>query len=357
MEELQTLRDEIKQLIKPQKDCTPPSFSYRELIAMCLALHDEPMEPREIMAWITRTFTEYRFYAFGYFWSKLSGAYDDDGEEVAATVFMEAFMRIFRKYDFPVKRTGEKEADDMTEMCFHMSPSNVRRVLRLHPYADAPGSFRILDLPVELRTKIYDMVLCYPQAGVAPSITLFNSPTVSYTVVTRNSVSQSRFKSWNMRKGCRSLDLSTNTLSLLMVNKQIHKEALPCFYSLNTFYLGSLSHSLRALRVLPLVRCQYLRHLAFRHKVKDRSDARTFFDMVCTLPNLRKLDIWMHQGSWFSTVRSERGETFIVFTISGLDILAEKKRGITVDFSGECPDIAAYWKPKIEEQPNVQTQA
>jgi hypothetical protein len=143
-------------------------------------------------------------------------------------------------------------------------------------------------------------------------------------------------------------------LSLLLVNKQIFEEAFTHFYRLNLFYFFNVRELDGFLRGMPVYRRQHLSQLAFRYRPGDAEVAISAFRYLASMPNLRKLYIYISEPSWTYAYLCKRHnhtlEKFDPLKIPGLQILRSIRGLDEVVFDEDCPTIAAYLKPEMERK-------
>ena len=343
------LQDEITALIKPWRESEDePPFSHRELIAMALVFHDEPLTPQKIMQWIASKFSYYGDAVAAGCWAHCTAmleieSNDDDDMVASAETFVRDLVQTFLNYDLPVTKIPKKGGDDGNSS-YKMSTAAAQITLQRLIPGKTKGTFPFLRLPAELRTAIYEMVLGYPHELDAET----NSEHVVLQASTREPSTFS-FKAWEDIDG-EELQLPSpgGILTLLLANKQIAEEATSCFYRLNTFYCYSNEEMLEILQRLAPSRRQHLEHLAFDYVSCNAQSGYELFELLATLPNLRKLDIRIDEDELFAQRITPRGSYFTAPTIPGLGTLAKLGRGVDVQLAGNCPTVTAHFKAMVE---------
>lgn len=141
------------------------------------------------------------------------------------------------------------------------------------------GKFRFLDLPGELRTRIYNLLLCW--AGVVYPINRL--PT---SVLTKAHNVSAEAKDDLPRPG--------SALSLLAVNRAIHDEAVGIFYWNNDFVFSWPLELQSFVMSLGPQRLSFVRNITLFHKDHKEGTMHSMdltLSMLRLLPNLRKLHI------------------------------------------------------------------
>jgi hypothetical protein len=166
----------------------------------------------------------------------------------------------------------------------------LQRALKLEP----TGTFPFLRLPPELRDVIYHMMFRFPPSGIELTC-VGNERNRVLRAVTKDTVATFSADKWMSCVDWSPFGLYKEpiqqTLSLLLVNKQIFKEAFSHFYRENVFYFASVDNLGDVLRSLPRYRRQHLTQIAFRFEAYHSPLATRVFRYLASLPNLRKLYI------------------------------------------------------------------
>lgn len=111
-----------------------------------------------------------------------------------------------------------------------MDARAARTMLSQHLNPSKSGCFEILRLPGELRTHIYEHILSYPPLIFA------GSSMSSFSTYEKELASADANNRWPLYEDSRTPGLN-EMLAVTQVNKQLYGEALPVFYSVNSFDL------------------------------------------------------------------------------------------------------------------------
>jgi len=179
------------------------------------------------------------------------------------------------------------------------------------------GIFRLLDLPPEIRNTIYSFALSYPLLEVqAENNDIFNS---------RFHISENTLysKPGSMERGLLNY-VHTNSiddlLAIVHVNRQIYREALPIFFSVNDFQMDGLGAHVQFARMLeisdsicnparlPLCspdvsRLECLKRLSFEYcDYPDRGDDGDIvraLEILARASNLKHITVDARDGLWW----------------------------------------------------------
>ena len=208
------------------------------------------------------------------------------------------------------------------------------------------GTFPFLDLPAELRNKIYDMVLQYPVSGILlaphePQTFYTTTKDLSTPFSTEKSVHQLR---WRLSKLYEQP--IQKSLSLLLVNKQTFTEAFPSFYRNNVFHFRTTQHAYEVLQRMPSYRRQHISQLAVHYDPDDPATASRLCSYFTSMPKLQKLYLYIEESRW---LRRRTASTSTVDILQAPATASLRKVRIQeVVFMGNCPIIAANLKAEME---------
>ncbi|KAK4508706.1 hypothetical protein PRZ48_002445 [Zasmidium cellare] len=201
LEARRPLKEDIEKLISPYRhdSAQKPPFSGRDVAIMAISSSSTEYVDEYKMVWWT-----IENFAFFKQWSEYN---------VACFLFHE----IFWNYDVPVMTKTVTDPGKLDNLdAYTIQPAVARLSLREHLEPKREGTFRFLDLPAELRNRVYTMLLDFSDAEI----------------------SVERYKD--------------RLLSSLRCRACVRSEALPIFYSTNVFHfrdlesVGDLPHGLSA---------------------------------------------------------------------------------------------------------------
>jgi len=176
------------------------------------------------------------------------------------------------------------------------------------------STFRFLDLPPELRNKVYALVLSSP-GPIVPS----QRPPIS---------------SYVDGKPSEDPNLAPHsTLALLQANKQINDEAVGIYYRSNAFVFFYPIHSMQFLETIGLKRRSFITNITLWYKQAYKQGNMSFFDFAVlqlrNLAGLEKLEIILDED----TAR----HSFLGVEVPGEQHLKEiSEAGVKVTF--RCPE-------------------
>lgn len=316
---------------------------------MALVLSNGPLHSKEVIRWQVTTFRYYNEASFASMWHNVTRQRDcahnpELWVEDMSTVYRD-HLEAMRSFDMPITFVEDKG--------FVASKVGALTVLR-NIGIDAPeGTFRLMDLPAELRTKTYEMVLQLPASGVR-----FRPGEVrrgyKLTTSTRNFAenfswaSLGTFDKWEF-----AVRSAANYLNILLANKQIFREAVHCFYKINLFICYDNDGLTEMLRAMGPTRCRYLRHIAVRYAYPSPYeymprifDSKSFIELESST-QLKRLDVWIsetsYQKGWSRnnwTITEDASDDIGDFNVPGLQKLRSMRQHVEITFGGECPNIA-----------------
>lgn len=365
-----SLPDAIATLVEPctQSTTEKPPFTPGQLIVMALAVHGEPLTSRQIIDWIVAVFPYYRklvcagFEEFYRDWSEQNS--EDPDQTSNAYTFGKDHDAELNSYELPItERKGKSRF-------FSVTTSAARIYLQDILGAKPRGAFRFLDLPIELRLKIYKMALQFPSSGLMFKYNRLGSlpDRRSIFVLDRGSASSFSTILWLESHDAEdSLEVYQlkESLSLLSVNKQMFKEAVEWFYRNNVFFASSIFDLKSMLLNLAPSRHQHLRHIAFdaQQHVTMRQ-ALDVLGLVALLPQLCRLTISLNQSHFkkaedvrLRCFNEDPHDDFEGFNIPGLHILRAMRQHTEIVFEGECEKISANFKAEVEAAVEAEVEA
>lgn len=356
MPESNDFKDKVQRLVQQWSDSEEePPFSCHELIAMALVLHNGPMDREDITKWIFSAFGYYRSLALEILWDHVTDSYACDKSDDAVG-FYQDFELVFLEFELPVTQTDSDDIDVYMKwhdgIAYEMTTAATQIVLRDVIPESRQGTFPFFDLPPELRNDIYGMVLRYPLSGLLLNGTCDRE----FNCATRDYSRSYSYELWD-EKQSHGDELQRifhrEILNLLLVNKQMREEAMPIFYDLNTFILWGVKQVLHLQSLAP-ARQGHLRHIVlWYHYMAGEGLGLKFgpqaFEILQSLPNLRKLEIHMDEEQFFNHRKSKYGVFHTAQTIPGLSLLPKLSEKAEITFDGDCPTVATHWKSEIEK--------
>jgi hypothetical protein len=317
MTEVHTLRGELRRCIKDYvrrwRSNRTGNTTTAELAVMALVLCDEPLTITETMCWIQlhshESFDTTNNHATKSDYGQ--SRFDMCGEPMKQLGdHLEAFSHLQNEVNdsitnltVPIHYIDQPGSKRWT---YSMSGANAFLRRRLFPYTiDTPIShFRIMDLPVEVREMTFEFALLLPRSGVWYDFqTRYQSGEERYIALRawtrdRDSVpSQYLPNTWNtdrnspraQPKALFRVDLGSH-LALFRVSKLIYKEAFPCFYHQNVFYIPDDYAFLKLFRNLSDKQFCHLTHVVWRW-TKTEPPSEKHVQQFAALPRLRTLVI------------------------------------------------------------------
>ena len=336
---IKDLQTKVRAVIIPwtSSDQEPP-FTPPDLLTMALILNNRTMDESEILDSVERNFRYYRILVANAprYW------HDDEFEHGESRTFkdLEASNEMsvgFNSYVIPAIATSTGEFT----LCI-----NEARIYMQQRFGPSPdGDFPFFRLPAELRSVIYDMVFQYPIGGLLVPYGGGVFETMTQSLTEPFSTAAWHGRKWWSHHGYYTQSFS-NVLQLLLVNKQIHEEAFPCFFRLNLFYFATCRAAYDFLNGLVPYRRQHISRIAIHYSRRDTEYGPRVFDYLASLPNLQKLYVNIDEDKWN---RPFIGKQIDILKIPGLEKL--RKVGVEeVIFTGNSPKIAAYLKAEMERR-------
>ena len=199
------------------------------------------------------------------------------------------------------------------------------------------SGFRFLDLPPELRNKVYHLVFAKHDVAINS-----NRPQKELAALKRSSP-DSKFQKPPYRLLGRNIDASPrpsepSAFSLLKVCRKINQEVVPYFYARTTPHFMTITHVNKFLNIIPKSAKDSITSIGISHrsygepyltrdcKWKDVSDEK--WALVCErlhkeLPALRSLKLSLTIATWPTQMRVDAQWTrpFMILRGSGLDCM------------------------------------
>lgn len=251
-----SLRKGISELIAPWRhNGQKPPFTVGEMAVFALInsdYHDNSRENvhvlsiAEIHASILRTFGYYGELAINVFARLLEEQRHQ--ERVILEEVVEGFPEVLRDFDLPVTITSVRWHTYRTPTEYGITPDAARVYLRRWLEPARAGKFRFLDLSPELRNKIYEQVLRFPDVGINFSDykhfqLIPGDQKYDHTVDHHSEVNREQFVT---NQVCSEL------LALFRTCKKIHQESSSVFYGVNNFRFDTPKDLHIALSAMPI---------------------------------------------------------------------------------------------------------
>lgn len=216
--ELQSL---VQTSIKPWKNSSAkPPFSDATLVTMALVEYARPARCWTIYEWVCEN--------LGYY-------------KTAPRTQSDKVLQGLRCYEAPTYETAGLE--------FTVIWDEARAYLRHILQPEINVFTRFLELPAELRTEIYRLVLQYPSSGLCISSSADDRRDAFQSTTATKDPSEP-YSPGVCNRECFTLSLS-EALNLLLVNKQVFNETMPMFYSSNLFCFDNFYDTFIVLHHLP----------------------------------------------------------------------------------------------------------
>jgi len=252
------LRKDVLALIKPYtaSDCAQHQFTAKELAVIAAVAINQPTATEwELLEYICTHFKQYikaALEAFANHYCSSSGiranALCPEEQAKRRDSIIPHFSAAFRHYQVPLYPTysdipleveihaGDRSQDQDSALGWAVDARAARIYLSKHLGEERAGRFDFLSLPAEIRNLIYEYTLSYPPLRLlkreGPCFETFHRELEQELA----SPQQSRCDTFHTG----SLH---ELLAITQVNKQVYKEALPLFWSINEFCFPS-NHAL-----------------------------------------------------------------------------------------------------------------
>ncbi|KAK6433429.1 hypothetical protein LTR95_010392 [Oleoguttula sp. CCFEE 5521] len=218
-------------------------------------------------------------------------------------------------------------------------------------------TFPLMRLPAELRLQIFEHALRYPSSGLS-----FQSAGSRFHI--RESQRSFYERSTRPSKSRQSLytDRPADLLALLLVSKDISKEATPIFYRDNSFHAASPIQLIDLLRGCGARRRKYFTDISVNCSLRcDAAPAESAFRLLAGVPGLRRLTLKIWDLQWLLkdrpqiTRRGVRINTASMWDVDNVLALVElgKCKVHRINFQDSCTRFIAYVKEHVLAPTNV----
>lgn len=247
-------------------------------------------------------------------------------------------------------------------------------ILRLHelfpgqkaqPVISGPDFFdRFFALPAEIRQEIIRLVAYRPAM-------FFRSHTRSFQALIRDPndhvpvdqfVYPHRYHTvpGTLSRTILGAGTVAQIVGPLLTDRRLYMEAMPVFYTINTFYFNNVVQlgqflGVEQLRTKPssIDRKAYIRNIGFVYNASDRKHAKKSFELIASLVNLRKLSIHFHT---YNMHYAQNGTNKYSGAVTLGDVLSQLGRLEVISLEGDCqtiaPEIARLVYSKRKEHRN-----
>ncbi|KAF7191556.1 hypothetical protein HII31_07058 [Pseudocercospora fuligena] len=275
------LRAEILNRIAPyQSQNRSPPFRTGIMIVMALVCIDkERLTEDEIHHWILRAFPYFNNQALDWYLDACKNVRVEDSFDPPSQEIIKDFPHAIRHFDLPL----DEHTVPLSDPEYSISSAAARLALARSFEPTQKGKFPFLKLAPELRNRIYEMLFKYPSPGIGfLGYKIDRKP----ILLSRSNSDRSFADLQNMDPdGYVFPEAFHTTLAILRICKQVFKEAMPMFYSMNTFYFGSIGDLHRKIAKLPLTRAKHFRDIHLELDALER-DGRPFEEVFSCLNSL-----------------------------------------------------------------------
>lgn len=372
--------------IKPYfKGYEEPKHSVEQL-AVIAVLFKAGKSWKEAFYWTLETFPYWNDESVDFI------AYGSDGEDLHnIEKFRLDFQRAFKSLEVPITRIGGRpvhESDSFDTDGWAVETTAARVFLGLCNIPPIPASrfpslskaaknakqFRFLDLPAELREKIYAYTLDLPSSGVALETRPQRTDSARgprLIARTRELNSTIEAADWFPEEFDPTLSMQARIssakafiegphlaehLALSLINRQISEEALAYFYKNTHFVFRTFEDLQTFLDKTPRDRRDMIRHVSFilhprEHRTHTKQCARVLPTMriLTGMKGLRELDIWMWKDAfdevWSKGGRGKKWKDLAKFP--GVVALRAMRGLQKVTVHGDCNEVKAILEKEM----------
>lgn len=209
------------------------------------------------------------------------------------------------------------------------------------------GAFRFLDLPAEIRVRIYEMLFSFPKIMVAKSLANKGDPMRLWV---RRREHQPGYTPDYLGAYVNTRPLQ-RILAILSTNRQIYSEAVPVFYQINRFKMDTATQLSRWMKNLAPTRLRHVRHVSILYTQLANSSERWKASLTALLnvDQLKSLEIDVDDRYWLKESSNRLGQPrhwgkyLDPGDVPGMEELGKLARvAETCTINGDCPRIKGY---------------
>ncbi|KAF2159194.1 hypothetical protein M409DRAFT_61017 [Zasmidium cellare ATCC 36951] len=309
------LKQQIDALVATHQNDQPPPFTSPELIIMAIIVSkNEFCNKHEILDWVEDTFP---------YWAKLARNGETTGNEDHAAFrpgddavhYMEQeFLDTLRAHELPLNQNSS-----------HYAVRTDAAQIFLRRWLDPPrkGTFHFLDLPAELRNRIYELVLIFPNSRIELRRGIGSHGPIDLFATERDTAGTGT-------EGQHPILKPNEILNIALVNRQLAKETIPIFYGANqlSFSQGSAIASFvkitspRRLRLIKQIEISvdvYRTYQPVHWREPDQEMGSTIEALSKAIPSLPTLTFKINGTRWQYDSRLEPRMGFIASQWSSFD--------------------------------------
>lgn len=350
----QQLKKEILPLIQRYNsgDNAPP-FSTAELIVMAIICAPLRSANKEKIFYLICD--RFKFYGRKVLLAWASRVPNGEKAKCSYEAVIEDFNEAFGEYEVPLwDATCDSPGNADTE-CFAVLAREARCFLRkvLQPSPKEP--FRFMELPAELRARIYEMLFSFPTIAFGDTSHPEKDKSLILYRREHDSDLPDHREPW-IQHVLHSRPMQT-ILALLSVNKSLYMEAVPYFYRVNTFRMFGMRDLGLFVQCLAPSRLEYVRHISFDYDPEPASGARQVRQATVALglhKALVSVELRTTDKRWFQVQTKRKGVSVDRYPdpsdLPGMRDLCRLFSGLDrLTLDGECPRIEGYIRAQMEE--------
>ncbi|KAK4508705.1 hypothetical protein PRZ48_002444 [Zasmidium cellare] len=219
-----------------------PPFTTPQLIAMAIICGpDSDISTENVVCWIIRRFYYYKILVQDEYDFAKAARVDKDKGPTGLEMLIDGSCKTFPcnkflGYDNPIQVWDPDPDDDddlKPELFYSIKENHARLFLSGLLEPERKGAFRLLDLPAELRVRIYEMALHFDDC----EITTRCKPGFKFGLSRSSHLFNEDYRIWHAKMHDHEdpMPLPLDVESLLIASRQVRHETLPIFYGTNNF--------------------------------------------------------------------------------------------------------------------------